>query len=562
MLDDEEDGFWCPPDLCRVLRDVLNHPNDALDDEEDEVCEVSLAFSRRHLAFGIWNFDRSEKQLQIESMVKSLSKSDSSVKKHHCGSKIEEVIATDQLQIFISTFDGPSNTTVPCHKMNIWVRVAMKIVGWGRDLERIYFLVAPEIVYKRKLQTKQLAIRIFVTFAERGYANLGSLPRALRGQTEGESSIHGKQNQIPPHTALFSCKWAQYGPESALSLDPHPFLLSNAQSARKTTASMEVGFVFRPTVRILLFSNALVLSRPLSGSESFFNEEPQDEEPANSGSTQNESMVTSQVPAGIGSQEGFSTSQPQALTEDSSHCQYHEKYKKLDPLSRIEALQIQLFRLLQRLGLSPEDLMVAKSSAAEQEATGQPELDFSLKNTCLRKTGVGKSATINSIFDQPKAITNAFRPSTNHIQEVVGMVNGIAITVGPNGFPVTYESYVTQCTDLLQHYIQQVVSDTRIENPVVLVENHTKCITNIMGEKLLPNGQAWRLQLVLLCVCTKVLGDANDFLGFQDMSTTGAEDDIDEYLLSDAEEEDEYDQLPPIRILNRSQFEKLSKSQK
>ncbi|KOM38646.1 hypothetical protein LR48_Vigan03g202800 [Vigna angularis] len=85
------------------------------------------------------------------------------------------------------------------------------------------------------------------------------------------------------------------------------------------------------------------------------------------------------------------------------------------------------FRLLQRLGHSQENLLVAKvlyrmhlatlirtkesdlkrvnhsSSRAreivsEQEAIGMPQLDFSCRIHVLGKSGVGKSATINSIW--------------------------------------------------------------------------------------------------------------------------------------------------------------------
>ncbi|KAG8652012.1 translocase of chloroplast 90, chloroplastic isoform X2 [Manihot esculenta] len=364
-----------------------------------------------------------------------------------------------------------------------------------------------------------------------------------------------------------------------------------------------------------------------------------------------------------------------------------------DPLAKIEDLQVKFFRLLQRLGYSNDNVLVAKvlyrirlaisirgreldlkrarKVAEEQEAIDTPELDFSVRILVLGKTGVGKSATINSIFDQRKMITDAFEPATNHIEEIAGTVNGFRITFidtpgffpssasnmrrnrkimlsvkrfirkspphivlfferldlvnmgyydfplmklmtevfgsaiwfntilvmthasstlpeGPSGFPVNYESYVTRCTDLIQHFIHQAVSDTKLENPVLLAENHTQCKKNFMGENVLPNGQAWRSQFLLLCMCTKVLGDANILLEFQDSielgsssprvpslshlllsllrhrlsSPNGAEYDVNEILLSDADEEDEYDQLPPIRILTKSQIERLTKSQK
>lgn len=400
-------------------------------------------------------------------------------------------------------------------------------------------------------------------------------------------------------------------------------------------------------------------------------------------------------------------SQPQPSIQqaavDYSHQSHHvSNGAKMDPLVKIEDIQVKFLRVLQRLGLSQDNLLVSKvlyrihlatlvqagesdlkrinqindrarAVAAEQEATASPDLDFSIRILVLGKSGVGKSATINSIFDETKTMTDAFRPATDCIREVVGTVDGTRINIidtpgllpssahnvkrnkkimlsvkrfirksppdivlyferldlismgcidfpllklitevfgaaiwfntilvmthsssvlpeGPDGYPVTYDSYVTHCTHLVQHYIHQAVSDSRLENPVILVENHPLCKKNRMGEKILPNGQVWKSQFLLLCICTKVLSDVNILLKLQDsielgpLATTrlpslphllssllrhhtpanasGVDNELNESLLSDVEEEDEYDQLPPIRILTKTQFERLTKSQK
>ncbi|KAF5459228.1 hypothetical protein F2P56_023200 [Juglans regia] len=457
-----------------------------------------------------------------------------------------------------------------------------------------------------------------------------------------------------------------------------------------------------------LVSMSLVSSRPLSGSDSFFSEGLLEEESDDQGSGRTANLVALPLlpdasHTSDGNQENqHNPSQKRVSVEDSYGSPHMSDKKKLDPLAKIEDLQVTFLRLLRRLGQSQDNLLVAKvlyrihiaaliragesdlkrvnlgtnrvkAVAMKQEADGLPELDFSFRILVLGKTGVGKSSTINSIFDQTKTMTDAFQPATDCIQEVVGTVNGIRISVidapgflpysssnvrrnkkimlsvkryikksppdivlyferldfinmgysdfplfklitqvfgtaiwfntilvmthassalpeGPSGYPVNYESYVTQCTDLVQHHIHQAVSDSRLENPVLLAENHPHCKTNFMGEKVLPNGQVWKSQFLLLCICTKVLGDVNSLLKFQGsivlgpLSTTqlpplphllssflrrhsmsvpnGLEDQIDESLLLDTGEEDEYDQLPPIRILKKSQFERLTDSQK
>ncbi|KAL4194435.1 hypothetical protein AMTRI_Chr05g68700 [Amborella trichopoda] len=455
---------------------------------------------------------------------------------------------------------------------------------------------------------------------------------------------------------------------------------------------------------------SLLSARPLSGSDSFLEEDEtrrhEDVDVAASGTPPGSSgtaSTTSACPAN-GIQSSASCPYfPPVVMEDCHSSPHYPDGKSSDILEKLDALQVNFLRLVHRLGQSSQNLVVAqvlyrleltkqirasdsnarsvglsidrvKTIAREQETAGQggSELDFSINVLLLGKTGVGKSATINSIFNQAKVFTDAFQPATEEIQEIIGTVMGVKVKVidtpgllpspsdqrlnrrnmhtvkrfirnsppdivlyfdrldvinmgysdvpllklitetfgsaiwfntiivlthsssalpeGPDGTSLGYEAFVTQCKNIMQHHIHQAAADMRLRNPLLLVENHPLCIRNREREKVLPNGQAWRSQFLLLCISSKVLNDANALLKFQDVvhgkqnnqrrpslphllsfflqpcSAPNASDLmlIDEVgeEVSYLESEDEYDKLPPIRILSKGQFKRLSKAQK
>ncbi|KAG2705935.1 hypothetical protein I3760_05G080600 [Carya illinoinensis] len=124
---------------------------------------------------------------------------------------------------------------------------------------------------------------------------------------------------------------------------------------------------------------------------------------------------------------------------------------------KLQMIRVKFLRLAHRLGQTPHNVVVAQvlyrlglaeqlrgrnggrvgafsfdraSAMAEQlEAAGQEPLDFSCTIMVLGKTGVGKSATINSIFDEFKFGTDAFQLGTKTVQDVVGTVQGIKVRV-------------------------------------------------------------------------------------------------------------------------------------
>ncbi|KAI4342116.1 hypothetical protein MLD38_026773 [Melastoma candidum] len=444
------------------------------------------------------------------------------------------------------------------------------------------------------------------------------------------------------------------------------------------------------------------------------------ENPASSSAKTENTANSSPVPAGLGRVapllepaprapqqprvNGAASQLPVQQVDESANGEVEEADETRE---KLQMIRVKFLRLARRLGQTPHNVVVAQvlyrlglaeqlrgrnggrvgafsfdraSAMAEQlEASGQEPLHFSCTIMVLGKTGVGKSATINSIFDEVMFSTDAFDTGTKRVQDVAGTVEGIRLRVidtpgllpsvtdqrqnekilhsikrfikktppdivlyldrldmqsrdlsdmpllrtitdvfgpsiwfnaivvlthaasappdGPNGTASSYDMFVTQRSHVVQQAIRQAAGDMRLMNPVSLVENHFACRTNRRGQRVLPNGQVWKPHLLLLSFASKILAEANALLKLQDgppgkpfttrarspplpflLSSLlqprpqvklpeeqfddedGLDDDLD--MLSESEDESEYDELPPFRRLTKAQLSKLTKAQK
>ncbi|KAL2537627.1 AIG1-type G domain-containing protein [Forsythia ovata] len=71
--------------------------------------------------------------------------------------------------------------------------------------------------------------------------------------------------------------------------------------------------------------------------------------------------------------------------------------------------------------------------AVQLEAEGKYDLDFNVNILVLGISGVGKRATINSIFGDEKSPIDAFETGTTSVKEISGLVDGVKV--------VTYMAY-------------------------------------------------------------------------------------------------------------------------
>ncbi|XP_048136135.1 uncharacterized protein LOC115726324 isoform X3 [Rhodamnia argentea] len=108
---------------------------------------------------------------------------------------------------------------------------------------------------------------------------------------------------------------------------------------------------------------------------------------------------------------------------------------------------------------------------------------------------------------------------TNSLGSIIWRNAMIALTYasstpldGPTGLPFSYEDLVAQRSSVIRQCISLAIGDTHEMNPclmppVFLIENHLS-EKNELGCAVLPNGQCWRTELLILSYSLKILSEA------------------------------------------------------
>ena len=88
--------------------------------------------------------------------------------------------------------------------------------------------------------------------------------------------------------------------------------------------------------------------------------------------------------------------------------------------------------------------------------------------------------------------------------------------------PLPPDAFSQNRMHLLQQSVRAAAGDGRLFNPAALVDMHPACQTDENGDALLPSGIPWRPSLILWCLASKLMADAEDVLNVAGAKGGGA----------------------------------------
>lgn len=212
---------------------------------------------------------------------------------------------------------------------------------------------------------------------------------------------------------------------------------------------------------------------------------------------------------------------PQRQSQLAEAASSDESEENDETREKLQMIRVKFLRLAHRLGQTPHNVVVAQvlyrlglaeqlrrnmngpgvfsfdqaSVMAEQlEASGKEPIDFSCTIMVIGKTGVGKTATINSIFDEVKLRTDAFQMATKKVQDIVGTVQGIKVRIidTPGLFPSSSDQwrnekilrsvkkFITQSPPDIVLYFDRLDMQSRDYGDVPLLRS----ITDVFGSSI------------------------------------------------------------------------------